>query len=659
MKPKLLYIPLLLGLVAGGTAWGEDQGLLSIENKYIKVFLNNSAEETGRFAVDVTGGDQERSDDDNKPLIYGRPKPWTSFTTIRIDGANYVFGKPTIRRSGAKLPGGAILGGPKTEANRLVMACEYGPILVEQALGITRSPSTGALDTAKIQYTVINRGSVPAEVGLRVMLDTMVGDNDGAPFRIGSHEVTGDFEMAGAAAPDFWQAFDSLAKPAVIAQGTLKGGDVTTPDRLVFTNWGKAADHPWEIPLKPGADFTRTGEDELDSSLVMFWQPRTVNPGEPLTVVIYYGLGGITFSPGNTYLGITAPAEVLYSLDQARDYQVLLYLEHRGEVKAEKVTVNLELPEGLDCVSGPPQVELAELIPGVTRQLSWTIRPNGKAQGETQFTIKVAGTRLEANQVTRRLWIIGPPRLEGALAIPTLTVEADRWRPDPLPVTVTVKNSGESAARDLKAVVALEGFTLVPGERAEKYLEDLESQAATKVTWMVSPLSGGQTGTLRAEITGTGVKPLGVSGPIEIPALPTRIVPTGPERLYPGQVYNLDLTAVNLIDAVRFQLNLTYDPQQIRLIYVSRGTFLVEDDELSPWSSGTLDNQNGSLTGLSGARIKPFTGAAATLARLNFMVVGAGSGQIQLEGVKLFDSSGKELPCAAAAVKYQIGEGKK
>ncbi len=647
----------ILTATAGVSA--EPAGLLSIENKYIKVFLNNTAEETGRFAVDVTGGDPERADDDNKPLIYGRPKPWTSFTTIQINGVNYVFGKATTKRAGAGLPGGEIVEPPRLAETGLTMKCRYGSVTVEQVVNITRSPSTGALDTARIRYLVTNEGTEPLQLGLRELLDTMVGDNDGAPFRVGNQEITTDRRFTKEQCPDFWQAFDSLTKPAVIAQGTLRGGDVTTPDQVVFTNWGRAADHPWEIPLSEGADFTRDGEDELDSALVMTWFPREVKPGERFEVVADYGLGGVTFSPGNTYLGITAPSEVRYSLDNPRTYLVIMYLEHRGEVKAQNVKIQLNLPAGLVTAAGVTEITIPELIPGVLKQFAWEIKPDGQFSGETGFTIDVTGEQLETNQVTRKVRIIGPPKLAGKLIIPSLEIKAEQWQPNPLPVQVELKNSGETPASGVKAVLVNDdGFRLAPGERAEKYLGNLDANESLTVGWQLIPTGNATSGQLKAEITGNGLQPQWLTAEAVIPVLPVQLRLAGPEKLVPGQVYMVDVVAYNLKDVSKFKLNLNYNPQQLRLINVSRGTFLVEGDGLASWSPGTVDYQAGTVTGVNGVRDQPFAGSETTLARFNFIVSSqaAGPGQVGASECSLYNGSGQPVPAKLSSVQYQVGE---
>ncbi len=653
----IAFLGLFLMTVIASAA---SDGLLSIENKYIKIYVNNTNDDTGRFAVDVTGGDPSRSDDDGKTLIYGHPKPWTSFTTLRINGKDYCFGKATPKRSGAGLLGGQTLSPPRQEENRLSMKCQYGTVEVEQLLDIARSPSTGALDTARIRYIIVNTGTDPVEVGLRTLFDTMVGDNDGAPFRIGAKAVTKDYSCSSKEIPDFWQAFDSLATPAVIAQGTLKGGDVTPPDRLTFTNWGKAADNPWNFQVDADADFTRLGEDELDSAVVMYWDPQILKPGERRMITSYYGIGGITFSPGKTFLGISAPAEVQYSEDAPRSYTLVTYLEHHGEVKAENVKVNLSLPQGLVCSSGATSLNIPELVPGVTQQYSWEIRPNGKYQGDTTFQIKVTGEHLESNVVTRKIRIIGPPEIKGTVSFPPLKVINNNWEPYPVGVTVNIQNMGESATDDLKATfVGGNGIALAPGERNEKYLLTLEGKAETTVMWRLVPTGDMKDGSFKVILTGTGFKPVTLDARMDIPQLSAKLSFNTTDRWKVGNVVGLNLYAYNLKNPGQFKVNIQYNPAQLKLVYISRGTFLVEEGNLSEWHSGVIDNQNGRVTGIGGTRNGTLQNNEVTLFRLNFIVVGTGTGEVDVENLKVLNSNGNELHCEFTPLQYRIEEERK
>lgn len=119
-------------------------------------------------------------------------------------------------------------------------------IQVTQVCELVPNPSTGRADAMKIRYQFTNVDQIESHnVGLRILLDTMLGPNDGAPFQVpevGSEmgipiTTEREFLKSRNEVPDFWQSFDDLNNPTVVSQGTLKGGDATEPDRVIFASW--------------------------------------------------------------------------------------------------------------------------------------------------------------------------------------------------------------------------------------------------------------------------------------------------------------------------------------------------------------------------------------------------------------------------------------
>src|SRR5690554_2000727 len=98
-------------------AWAMVEGNVGsniiVANEYISIIVNGGQENTGRFSINTTGGDPDRIGDENKPLVYGMADPWTSYTTIQVDGVNYVFGGPTQTSAGRQGPFGELISGPE------------------------------------------------------------------------------------------------------------------------------------------------------------------------------------------------------------------------------------------------------------------------------------------------------------------------------------------------------------------------------------------------------------------------------------------------------------------------------------------------------------------------------------------------------------------
>ncbi len=158
--------------------------------------------------------------------------------------------------------------------------------------------------------------------------------------------------------------------------------------------------------------------------------------------------------------------------------------------------------------------------------------------------------------------------------------------------------------------------------------------------------------------SGVDFKPLTMNGQMDIPVLTTRLGFGSPGRWFQGQVVNLDLFAYNLNDIQRFRTDVKYDPEQLRLVYVSRGTFLVEEQDLAEWNRGVIDNQKGLAVNISGIRSKSFSGNEITLMRLNFIVIGSGNGLITLENPRIVSSGGIERTFDFAPLQFEIEQEK-
>src|SRR5262249_58099335 len=94
-----------------------------------------------------------------------------------------------------------------------------------------------------VRYLTENKGSRPRKAGLRVQVDTLIGNNDGVPFTVpgyaGLVNTMADFRTT-KQVPPFIQAleFPNLQQPGTVALMTLKpGGGLEPPGRVSLTHW--------------------------------------------------------------------------------------------------------------------------------------------------------------------------------------------------------------------------------------------------------------------------------------------------------------------------------------------------------------------------------------------------------------------------------------
>lgn len=299
-----------------------------LSNEYIGVSLASN----GRFTIGTTGGNPNISTDDNKKLLFGYPGGTTSYTTVRINGVSHIFNNDTGEFDEAQ--------------NNYTSSNVYNDIKVEQSLTIVEGDSRE--DLVEIKYTVENTSEINQNVGLRIMLDTMLGDNDRAPFRVAGYgNITTETEFVGNDIPFYWQAFDSLTNPTVTSMGQFWSNNGNNPDIVQFTNWGNVYNTNWNYKI--------TGNSNGDSAVSVIWNEDNLRPSEIREYITYYGLSELSedLTPPIA-LGVYADSNVSFNGENYNPSEITVssYIKNIGGAIAENVKVSIILPEDLKLVSG-------------------------------------------------------------------------------------------------------------------------------------------------------------------------------------------------------------------------------------------------------------------------------------------------------------------
>lgn len=655
----------------------DESANVRLYNEYVAIIVNATEENTGRFALQTTGGDPDRTSDDESPLIYMVPgqSPWTSYATIRIDGIDYVFGGPATERAGrAGLVGEQLVAPHVADGRRIETAYRVGPVDATQVLSIIRSSTTGLLDTVRIEYRLVNTSDRSHNVGFRLVIDTMLGSNDGAPLRVEESAITSDTAFSGDQIPDFWQAFDSLSDPRVTAQGTLRGDDVTPPDRVYFSNWGALADGLWDFDFQPGRDFTRLGEFELDSATALYWDPKPLAPGEERIYVTHYGLGGISISPGDLSIGVTSPSTVTADPDRVVTFPVVAYIQNTGEGEARDVVARLELPQGLRAADGERLVrELGNLPSGRTSQVTWRVALDRAVGGELSYTVRVEAINAESNAVSRAVRIVSPAAL--AITIDNkegrLRITDGEWQPLPYKVTAHVQNTGGTDANGVSVVWESPlGLELAPGDQATKPIGPLLSGEGFEVTWHIQPSQrpypfiGNLAYSVKGQIEGSKQE-FRADGYLDVPPLEGEVrleTVLGESETKVGDFVLVRVVARNLRTFYGADIEVTYDPSALQLVGgplgVDRGRIFVEETDserkLLTWTTPRLEGKSAEMASVrfGGDRAEAdqptLHWVNDVIATLRFRALKPGVHLVGFGEVKILDEDRQELRVSLA-----------
>jgi 3',5'-cyclic AMP phosphodiesterase CpdA len=338
-------------------------------------------------------------------LLFGHPNPLTSATTFRIDGKDYWNYYLSSWGKAISLP--------QTKGLSNTTTWDIDKIQFNQTLSIVEGSTTGNLDTAEIKYVVTNKDTVSHEIGVRVMLDTMLGENDGAPFRIPkAGGVTTEREFLKNNMPMYWQAFDDLTSPSFQSQGTLVGGLATIPDRFITVGWSHINETAWECETIPNQDFDYTYSDYYDSAVGIYWFPIKLSPGQSKEFVTYYGLGGIDIDiQPPLVVGLSAPEKVIINKnDISKKFTLTAYLNNSspGVTKtATGITTELILPKGLSLAEDEIAIQnIPDLRINEDMQTSYDINI-GDVGGKLTYSLIVTASNVAKKTVNKDIFVFG------------------------------------------------------------------------------------------------------------------------------------------------------------------------------------------------------------------------------------------------------------
>jgi hypothetical protein len=330
----------------------------------------------GLTEVTKTAGQEARKLTYSK---YGK----TNDTLIRIGGQSTRLGLPPdwtlVKRPPEKL---GEHGGKKVvwqSSSHKIQVTQLVEIVPGEPIEYRPGKLKRYYDTCRIRFIIENKGSEATPVGLRMVVDTLIGTNDGVPFTVpGMRGLVGrdsskKFETPGSV-PDFIQVLEnaSLKDPGLVAFMSLKlGGNVEAPSQVLLTHWPGLLMQQWDIPEAPIGD---------DSAVVLFWDDKDLPAGGKREVGFSYGLGSLSVSKGGR-LGISVGGALV------KDSDLTVVALVGGPESGEKLT--LKLPSGLKLISGDAQQTVPPPEASGQSPVTWRVR----AERTGTFTIEVQSNK--------------------------------------------------------------------------------------------------------------------------------------------------------------------------------------------------------------------------------------------------------------------------
>ncbi len=355
-------------------------------------YLEIASASNGQFTMGIPNGAK---------LLFGHPNPGTSATTIQIDGTNYWnFAGPTW---------GTTITKPHVEDLSNIGVWDFNGIRLTQKLTIVQGSTTGRLDVAEIRYTIQNTTSATHNVGLRLFLDTMLGNEDGAPFRVpGTGAVQNEREWLSANMPPYYEAYDDLVQPTVQSLGTLIGSNSVKPDRFCTANWVnvKSSSNTWNYAVNSGTTITN------DSSVLTYWNPTSLAAGQTKEFVTYYGRSAFNLDMQPPLVsGLTADNTQAVLKPNQTPFTLTVHLGNSAPgvtQTAQNVTTTIQLPNGLTLAQGEQAThQVGNIAVNQIAQTSYNLIATGVVGGRLTYSVTISAPNIATKTVSKEVYVFG------------------------------------------------------------------------------------------------------------------------------------------------------------------------------------------------------------------------------------------------------------
>jgi len=243
-----------------------------------------------------------------------------------------------------------------------------------------RGRQTGKVDTCRVEYLIENKDGREHRIGLRFLLDTFIGTNDGAPFILPGEkslcDTVKDFKGSDKI-PAFAQALEQpdFKKPGAVAHLNLKvGGGVEAPGRVTFGGWpnpetgvrgAEGFMTKWAVPLMSMKQNVGGGQVEIDAAATLYWMEKALAPGKSRRVGFTYGLGNFN-SDTQGQLGL-----ILAGPFQAGGEMTVLTLVKNPR---DDQTVSLKVPAEMELTAGDRKQPVPPGGATGIGPVTWTVR---------------------------------------------------------------------------------------------------------------------------------------------------------------------------------------------------------------------------------------------------------------------------------------------
>jgi hypothetical protein len=226
---------------------------------YIRLVLNP---QIGRFSL-YRLVDTDRQ---SYEALFMDQDPRTSVLTLNCNDKTYRLGEA---------PEFSVREGGSPQAPALIFESSFAAVTEE--FTFISSGDSDAANGVKISFRIENKSRRRMQAGLRLLLDTKLGESTVIPFTTSNRSIGEETIFDNSSREGFWVS--GLPEELSLI-GSIASGVDRAPDRIHIANWKRLNDVPWYLDFAQGRKFNNPPYSIRDSGLAYYYEPVRIGRGE-------------------------------------------------------------------------------------------------------------------------------------------------------------------------------------------------------------------------------------------------------------------------------------------------------------------------------------------------------------------------------------------
>ena len=239
-----------------------------ISDGYLRLILN---ERTGRFSIYFLSDPVAM----RYESLFNTSIPSASFLSVNVDGRIYRLGESRTFRTGYE----------RVEGNP-ALVFESPSLKISEIFSPVKTANSSVVNGVRITINVENKGIQRSTVGLRLLIDTHLGEGRGkVPFITSSQVITNETLIQGMSGEKFWLSRGER----VTLMGSILDpfNSSKPPDFVHIANWKRLNDVPWRLRYYEGRSFNNIPYSIGDSAVCYYYEPAVLEGGGSFTCTIF------------------------------------------------------------------------------------------------------------------------------------------------------------------------------------------------------------------------------------------------------------------------------------------------------------------------------------------------------------------------------------